>query len=191
MNTAATNNVRSIIVEPDFFGEPVSFLEPPHPEALEKFDAYCMAVVSKGKVAFHGSEEMGIAVKAANAMAGAWSDLLYHTRHSPMIMAAAVAPVLAQAGLGYVRTMDRTVLSPFKVSLEHIAKTAVSYRDHPELPGRERMHLCALEHLLKEERSEALGVYVELLERCPGDALGLSLAMDLAYVQGDSRAARK
>jgi len=54
---------------------------------------------------------------------------------------------------------------------------------------RERWHLPALRMLLKDDHREAMGAYLRLLELYPGDLLGLSLTLDVAYALGDSNAA--
>ena len=98
-------------------------------------------------------------------------------------------------------------------SLLTMAHKAVSYRDavfvpSKQAPGiqlssdlqqqsalhhlstpRERWHLHALYQLLNNNHREAMGAYLRLLELYPGDLLGLSLALDVAYTLGDSSAA--
>jgi hypothetical protein len=60
---------------------------------------------------------------------------------------------------------------------------------HHLLTPRERWHLHALYQLLNNNHREAMGAYLRLLELYPGDLLGLSLALDVAYTLGDSSAA--
>jgi hypothetical protein len=60
---------------------------------------------------------------------------------------------------------------------------------HHLLTPRERWHLHALHQLLNNNHREAMGAYLRLLELYPGDLLGLSLALDVAYTLGDSSAA--
>lgn len=60
---------------------------------------------------------------------------------------------------------------------------------HHLLTPRERWHLHALYQLLNNNHREAIGAYLRLLELYPGDLLGLSLALDVAYTLGDSSAA--
>ena len=57
------------------------------------------------------------------------------------------------------------------------------------LTPRERWHLHALHQLLQNNHRDAMGAYLRLLELYPGDVLGLSLALDVAYALGDSNAA--
>ena len=57
------------------------------------------------------------------------------------------------------------------------------------LTPRERWHLHALHQLLLNNHRDAMGAYLRLLELYPGDVLGLSLALDVAYALGDSNAA--
>jgi hypothetical protein len=57
------------------------------------------------------------------------------------------------------------------------------------LTPRERWHLHALHQLLHNNHRDAMGAYLRLLELYPGDLLGLSLALDVAYALGDSNAA--
>ena len=57
------------------------------------------------------------------------------------------------------------------------------------LTPRERWHLHALNQLLQNNHRDAMGAYLRLLELYPGDVLGLSLALDVAYALGDSNAA--
>ncbi|KAL3777922.1 hypothetical protein ACHAW5_009686 [Stephanodiscus triporus] len=57
---------------------------------------------------------------------------------------------------------------------------------HHLLTPRERWHLHALQQLLQNNHRDAMGAYLRLLELYPGDLLGLSLALDVAYALGDS-----
>jgi hypothetical protein len=60
---------------------------------------------------------------------------------------------------------------------------------HHLLTPRERWHLHALNQLLNDNHRLAMGAYLRLLELYPGDLLGLSLALDVAYTLGDTSAA--
>jgi Tfp pilus assembly protein PilF len=72
-----------------------------------------------------------------------------------------------------------------------MAYNAVQYKDNIEhvFNDRECMHLQALNHLLQDQYPTALITYLKILRSCPGDALAMSLAMDLAHVLGDKQAA--
>ena len=59
----------------------------------------------------------------------------------------------------------------------------------PILSPRERWHLHALDQLLQNNHRQAMGAYLRLLEFFPGDLLGLSLALDVAYTLGDAQLA--
>lgn len=189
--TTTTRLVTSIAhTEADFFGEPISFLENPSPDAIEKFNAYLVSVVSKGKSASNGGDEAGIAVKAAHANAIVWADLLKRASSSPMMMAASVTPLVAQAGTAYLHIVDK-LLVHVGVSLRRVAEAAIKHKDHPDLSTRELLHLSVLDHLLRNERAEALSVLLKLLQQCPGDAYALSLAIDIASVEGNKDAAMR
>ena len=138
---------------------------------------------------------------------------------SPMLAVAAVSPVIAQGGSHYLHRIDRLLnttqdsvmsSSPTLPSLWTMAQNAVSFRDaiivptgssssdnHVEqtepaqhlLTPRERWHLHALYQLLQNNHHDAMGAYLRLLELYPGDLLGLSLALDVAYTLGDTDAA--
>lgn len=122
---------------------------------------------------------------------------------APMLAAVAVSPVLAHAGVAYLRHLD-ALLANNKIGaknkskknsgrragvptiqLYEIASSAVSYKDDERLNIRERLHLRALDCLLRDQHSTALVYLLRLLRQCPGDALGLSLAMDVAQAVGD------
>ncbi|KAL9187177.1 hypothetical protein ACHAXT_010897 [Thalassiosira profunda] len=128
---------------------------------------------------------------------------------APMLAVAAVAPVAAQGGAHYVRRIDRLLNATRDVesgppSLWTIANRAVAFRDAvisgAQLDGksdepvhlltpRERWHLHALHQLLQNNHRAAMGAYLRLLELFPGDLLGLSLALDVAYTLGDATSA--
>ena len=54
---------------------------------------------------------------------------------------------------------------------------------------RERFHMRALQYLLRDEHAHALVVLLKCLQQCPGDALALSLALDLSQTTGQAWAA--
>jgi len=133
---------------------------------------------------------------------------------APMLTVAAVAPVVAQGGSHYLRRIDRLLdatrdsATATPQSLWAIANNAVSFRDAvlsttPESSGnnsdsepiqhlltpRERWHMHALHQLLQNNHRDAMGAYLRLLELFPGDLLGLSLALDVAYALGDANSA--
>lgn len=200
----------------DFFGEPVAFLTSARPvasspslrksqsigqivDALSSLDTFILAVVTRGKSADGGGDDEGIPAQAAHSSAIAWSELLRHARHwnadsglcaAPMLAVAAAAPLLAQAGSRYVCHLD-TLLSRTsdQIRLVPLAMAAVRRKYDPNLSPRERYHLHAMHHLLHNEHSKAMAIYSKLLEASPGDALALSLAIDVAFTTGDRAAA--
>lgn len=117
-----------------------------------------------------------------------------------MLAVVAVAPLLAQAGVAYVKHLDTLLIKANpgarglpKMSLMEIAETAVSCLDDDDkknaLEERERLHLQALQCLLDDEHQTALVSLLKVLRSCPGDLLALSLAMDLAFTVGDKASA--
>jgi Tfp pilus assembly protein PilF len=70
-----------------------------------------------------------------------------------------------------------------------IALTASKYKDDKNLNQREKLHLRALHYLLHDEYRIALSIYLKILQSCPGDALALSLLMDLSQTLGDKDSA--
>jgi len=138
---------------------------------------------------------------------------------APMLAVAAVAPVVAQNGRHYLRRIDkwlaRTVneatgnsppnlwtmachavslrdcfVSPDTTNAQNMTTSEIlSTSSVPLLTARERWHLHALYQLLHNNHREAMGAYLRLLELYPGDLLGLSLAMDVAFTLGDARSA--
>jgi hypothetical protein len=117
-------------------------------------------------------------------------------KSAPMLAVVAVAPVLAQTGVAYVKHLD-TLLQQAKpgapgldtVQMMDMAASAASKRNDALLNPREQMHLKALRHLLVDEHASALAILLRLLRSCPGDLLALSLVMDLAQTLGDKKAA--
>lgn len=132
---------------------------------------------------------------------------------APMLAVAAVAPVLAQGGVHYLHRVDGLLAASSFAdrhgSLIEMVRHATSFRDMfvsspsmdsrsseeyetcdvtsvPVLSPRERWHLHALDQLLHNNHRQAMGAYLRLLEFFPGDLLGLSLALDVAYTLGDA-----
>jgi hypothetical protein len=221
-NIASTATKSPTSLELDFFGEPVTFvhatldstqqLTNTTTNAMEALDGFLLTVVSKGKSCIGGGDEAGIDVKPAHAASLSWAELLRHAavwndsttatqRSSPMLAVVAVAPLLAQAGVAYVRHLDTLLkqASPGVKGLPVIQMmdlaTAVveTWMEHSDeaLPWNERecLHVQALSYLLKDQHRRALSVVLKILQLCPGDLLALTLAMDLAQTTGDKRAA--
>ncbi len=188
-------------------------------KAVESFDGMALCIASRGASNLHtGNDGDGPDAKAMHSSAMTWRELLNcasewnsHGKRTaaPMLAVAAVGPVLAQGGQAYVHRIDKllsaTTCSPGKTppSLWKIANYATSFRDafattsdnnlhssSPLLTPRERFHLHALYQLLQDNHRCAMGAYLRLLELYPGDLLGLSLALDVAYTLGDGEAAK-
>lgn len=188
-------------------------------KAVESFDGMALCIASRGASNLQtGNDGDGPDAKAMHSSAMTWSELLCcasewnnHGQRTaaPMLAVAAVGPVLAQGGQAYVHRIDKllgaTRCSPGKTppSLWKIANYATSFRDafatasdnnvtssSPLLTPRERFHLHALYQLLQDNHRCAMGAYLRLLELYPGDLLGLSLALDVAYSLGDGEAAK-
>jgi len=200
-------------LEHDFFGEPVTFLGLHEGDtvtnAMAALDGWLLGAVSKGLTCFGGGDEGGLAMQAAHSVAISWSECLRHAvvwnqngddddddktliKSAPMLAVITVAPVLAQAGIAYVKHLD-ALLEHAKpgapglpvLQMHEIAVTAASHKDDEHLNLRERMHLEALDYLLQNDYPTALTVYLTILSQCPGDALAMSQAMDLCWVLGD------
>ena len=144
-------------LELDFFGEPVTFLglspDDKTQNAMAALDGFLLCVVSKGKTCAGGGEEAGIEVKSAHSAALSWAECLRHAavwnqegeRSAPMLAVVAVAPVLAQAGIGYVKHLD-TLLKQAKpgapglpiIQMHEIAARAVSHKDDTQQTQRAR-----------------------------------------------------
>jgi hypothetical protein len=194
----------------DFFGEPVTFLGLSKADkttnAMAATDGFLLATVSKGKSCTGGGGEAGLEATSAHAAALSWSEILRHatvwnhpnntSKCAPMLAYIAVAPVLAQAGIAYVRHLD-TLLAQAKtgapglatIQMESLIDCAIAERENPHLNHRERLHLQALYYMRQDEHPTALATLLRLLRTCPGDALALSLGMDLAHTLGDKNAA--
>lgn len=201
-------------LELDFFGEPVTFVETSSSDnitnkkfitnAMAALDGFLLAAVSKGLSCSDGGDEGGIEVRSAHAAAVSWAELLRYAvvwndsnisnKSCPMLAVVAIAPVLVQTGNPYIKHLD-TLLKQTKppaaglpiIQMYELAKTAAICKDDNHLNPRERMHLQALHYLLENEYPTALAIYVRLLRSCPGDALALSLTMDLCQTLGDKK----
>lgn len=199
-------------------------------DVISSFDGMSLCILSKGSANLHtGNDAEGPDAKAFHSAAMAWSELLRYASAwnntkeeglsistAPMLVVAAVAPVVAQGGSQYLHRIDKLLSSTRESTnapppnLWAMANYAVSYRDafllsnangssgtnpndsesiHYLLTPRERWHLHALHQLLHDNHQAAMGAYLRLLEIFPGDLLGLSLALDVAYSLGDSTAA--
>lgn len=116
---------------------------------------------------------------------------------APMLAVAVLSPLLVQAGVAYARNLDTLLKQARPVApglpplqLDTLATAALRHMDHPLLSERERGHLRALECLWnRDDPASALVHLLHLLRLCPGDALALSLALDLAQAIGNKRAA--
>ena len=109
-----------------------------------------------------------------------------------MLAVVTVAPVLAQAGRGYVQQLDGLLehVAPAApgmptIQLYDMASRAAKCKEDDDLDSREKMHLEALNHLLGDDHPLALTTYLRILRLCPGDAFALVQAMDIAHVLGD------
>jgi tetratricopeptide (TPR) repeat protein len=190
----------------DFFGEPISFLKHESSsitptETVLAFDAHLIQIVSKGRAYNNGGDEFGIRIKAAHSSAITWADLIRHClrwterdaggvlkTHSPMLIVAAFSPLLTNSGVSYLKKID-TEDFDLEFSFVEVIGAAVVMRHFDALLARERNHLQALQYLMNNEPDKALATLCKLLEKCPGDALALSLIMDLSYYLTDNAAA--
>ncbi len=204
----------------DFFGEPVTFDETSASKdittAVASLDGFLIGIVSKGKAFTGGGEEMGINAQAYHSAALAWSELIRHAAvwnkngcSCPMLIHAAVAPVLAQSGAAYVHHLDRLLQHVDSgveglddpVSLLSLAEKAVERLNEDEghrfdqiakassLTTREVTHLTALKCLLRNDHRRAMMVLYRHVMVCPGDGLALSLLLDVCHTLGDSQVA--
>jgi len=185
----------------DFFGEPVTFAASVSNQkvVMEALDAWILAVITKGRSCIGGGAEQGLEAAGNHSVAMTWSRLLVQARHASMVQCATVAPLLVQAGTGYMHHVDELLQSvPLRrlgmdgkgcLSLHKMAQQAVTQVDDARLEARERYHLQALEYLLQDDHETALQVYLALLRECPGDLLGVSLALDATHTTGDKESA--
>jgi len=107
---------------------------------------------------------------------------------APMLAVAAFSPLLVSGGTSFLLNLDANYVKA-KPSFHAMARAATFRKDDESLSRRECLHLWALHYLLHNEHSKALAVLCRLLETCPGDALGLSLALDIADGLGDKKSA--
>mmetsp|Transcript_21796 Transcript_21796/g.32651 ORF Transcript_21796/g.32651 Transcript_21796/m.32651 type:complete len:724 (+) Transcript_21796:22-2193(+) len=206
---SSSDNVQHVM---DFFGEPVSFFKDMKgrkstgvqraEESLMAFDTFLLQYVSRGKASSDGGDEFGVSAKASHSTAIPWSDLFRQIAHwsykqgdewkcqAPMLVCAALSPMLAVGGSSYLKLLDESYARRMVPSFVTMAKAATSYLDDENmkyLTTRERHHLLALSFLLRDEHSKALSSLRRLLELCPGDALGLSLTLDITSSLGDQK----
>lgn len=205
--TKATSVVENF-VEADFFEEPITFLlnekgSDAHEinETLLSYNTFVVQYVTRGKASNDGGDEFGISAKAAHSTAIPWSEILIHMSNwcqkkegklictVPMLACASISPLIAIGGLSYLRHLDESYLKSMPNSLSQMAEAAVLCLFDDEvynmLSERERYHLQALDFLLRNDHQNALKSMRTLLEMCPGDALGLSLAMDISASLSD------
>ncbi len=179
-------------------------------EALISYDTFIIQYITKGKSSDDGGDEFGISAKAAHSTAITWSDLFKHILKSchqdksnngdgshdwkceaPMLVCAAISPILAFGGSSYLKLLDESYAKSMSPSFTTMTKAATSYLENQneldKLSDRERYHLHTLKYLLEDNHPMALSSLRKLLELCPGDALGLSLALDIASVIGDKQ----
>lgn len=191
----------------DFFGEPVTFFGVSKtdkiPTAVASLDGFIIGAASKGKAFTGGGEEEGLSVQSAHSAALAWAELLRHasiwnrgSKSCPMLCYVAVAPMLAQTGVAYVKYIDQLLAQVDSgvegippIQLLEMSKLAASMKDHENLNPRERAHLKALACMLQHDHKRALMIFMRHLQSCPGDGFALSMAIDLAHTVGDSDAA--
>jgi len=191
----------------DFFEEPVSFLAEESAkndsptESLLVFDTHLVQLLSKGQASSDGGDEFGIPAKAAHSAAITWADLIRHLSFwckkddndtlicdAPMLAVAAFAPMLVQGGKSYLINLDENYVKG-NPSFRAMIQAAINRKDDERLTQRECLHLWALSYLYQNEHAKALNVLWQLLECCPGDALALSLAQDIADEVGDKKTA--
>jgi hypothetical protein len=183
------------LIKDDFFGEQITFLGPDSKNldaSIAAYDSFLLTVLTRGKSTTGGGNEEGLQIKSAHAAAISWAELLeVEDASAPMMAVAAVGPILVQADVTYVRKVDellRSTSTPH-IQLMDLAIKAVASKDDDQLTQREQNHLEALHFLLQHDRQEALQAYLSILQKCPGDALALSFALDLASVLGNKDAA--
>jgi len=216
-------------------------------DAIQALDTFQLSVITRGKSNFsEGGDSDGDSVQASHASAVAWVDLLiqalaFHksssTTHStsttnnnntntsstnflacPMLTVVAVAPLLCQTGVQYVKYLDKCLRATipsssttgsefsFLLMVQHTLQQ-LQYCNHNNnndnnnnnnnqllllsslVSPREKLHLEALHLLMQDRHRDALSVYLKLLTLHPGDILALTLAIDVAYVIGESKLA--
>jgi len=205
----------------DFCGEPMTFLKPNDTDQDENIndaspsetvfsaDIFTVAYLTKGNgSARKGGDEYGIGAQAAHCTAIPWADLIRHASRwcyspsssstsvkvnfAPMATVTTLSPLLANTGRAYLEHLDRDYFSlQGENRLTYLAELAVQHRNSLQLTVREKFHLWALYHLLNDEHNKALATLSQLLETSPGDALALSLALDIANNIGDGNTAMR
>jgi hypothetical protein len=185
--------------------------------AIASLDGFIIGVASKGKAFTGGGEEDGVSTQSAHSAALAWAELLRHAAiwnkaddsngnstspttpeitAAPMLIHVAVAPILAQTGIAYfhhldslLRQVDSGVEDLPPISIVDLARRAVATIDNAFLNSREKAHLKALDCLMRQDHRRAMMVLYRHLQVCPGDALALSLLLDVAHTVGDAEVA--
>jgi hypothetical protein len=119
-------------------------------------------------------------------------------KFAPMLVVAAVAPVLAQAGTGYVQFLDKLLMHGDSLvpgmgplQMMPLMEAVVARKDDRVFNDREKLHLEALHLMMIYDFETALVTYIKILQTCPGDVLALSLSIDLAYILGDKTMAMR
>jgi hypothetical protein len=184
--------------------------------AIASLDGFLVGIASKGKSFTGGGEEYGLSTQAAHSAALAWSDLLRYAalwneypsdpinadkrRQAPMLVHVALAPLLAQTGVAYLHHLDQVLKQVDSgiessdgqlkhISIWNLAHQAAAMHNHEDLQPRERAHLQALDCMLRHDHRRAMLVLQRHLQMCPGDALALSLVLDLSHTVGNPKAA--
>lgn len=206
MSTTDEVQDTDLSVRADFWGEPVTFTSTTIPAggagdvetAVSAMDNFSIAALTKGGSCSGGGDDEGVPTMAAHSVAITWAECLRQAalwhESAPMLAVTAVGPILIQTNVGYLQTLDSLLAQAdsgiqASVSLLSMAQTAVAMKDDVRLTFREKAHLKALYHMLRHERRPALDILLKLLQQAPGDALALCLAIDLANVVGDRKAA--
>ena len=176
-------------------------------EAMVAFDTHVIQMLSKGRASSDGGDEFGLSIKASHSSAITWAELIRHASSwcrpvnedgasakricdAPLLVHAAFSPLLVAGGAAYLMNLDQKYFKlKGKNSICVMVQAAIDRRNDERLSRREMLHLWAMHYLFLNEHEKALNTLAQLLESCPGDALGLSLALDLAQVLGDKKAA--
>ena len=88
-------------------------------------------------------------------------------------------------------SMAQHVVSKLEQQKDHDNNDDDDHVSYRHLNDRERCHIRALRYMLQYQHKAALYTYLDLLRKCPGDVLALSLLLDLANTLGDSQTALK
>jgi len=186
-------------------------------ESMLSLDTFTLQYISRGKAYNEGGNEFGITEQASHSAAIPWSDLFRHLAHYcykeeelcsetsqrkkvwkcqvPMMACTALSPILALGGVSYLHHLDQSYFKSINVSFITMAKAAISSvcmeetHNTQKISIREMYHLRTLHFLLQNEHSKALHTLSKLLEKCPGDTFGLTLALDIASVLNDRQTA--